>query len=162
MGSGRFQGRPAYEVGAAVQGLSVDRRRLLPVVTPTPRRRLDAPFLILASPARIVVREHAQVDADVLGNERLALRLTLTGGDVITIGFNANDYDSNLVIVGPKPTTPPEGSLMTFTFRNCTSKFKDSEIFYTFGGGNWVSLDKGLVIPVGEKHSARMYIALGG
>ena len=97
-----------------------------------------------------------------LKDERLALRLTLTGGDVITIGFNANDYDSNLVIVGPKPTTPPEGSLMTFTFRNCTNKYKDSEIYYTFGGGNWVSLDKGLVVPVGEKHSARMYIALGG
>jgi hypothetical protein len=97
-----------------------------------------------------------------LKNERLALRLTLTGGDVITLGFNANDYDSNLVIVGPKPTPPPEGSLMTFTFRNCTSKYKDSEIFYTFGGGNWVSLDKGLVVPLGEKHSARMYIALGG
>ena len=51
---------------------------------------------------------------------------------------------------------------MTFTFRNCTNKYKDSEIYYTFGGGNWVSLDKGLVVPVGEKHSARMYIALGG
>jgi hypothetical protein len=97
-----------------------------------------------------------------LKEERLALRLTLTGGDVITIGFNANDYDSNLVIVGPKPTTPPEGSLMTFTFRNCTNKYKDDEIYYTFGGGNWVSLEKGMVIPLGEKHSARMYIALGG
>jgi hypothetical protein len=97
-----------------------------------------------------------------LKNERLALRITLTGGDVITIGFNANDYNSSLVMIGPKPSTPPEGSLMTFTFRNHTNKFKDSEIFYTFGGGEWVSLDKGLVIPVGEKHSARMYIALGG
>jgi hypothetical protein len=103
-----------------------------------------------------------KVDPTSLKNERLALRLTLTGGDVITIGFNANDYDSNLVIVGPKPTTPPEGSLMTFTFRNCTNKYKDSEIFYTFGGGNWVSLDKGLVVPLSEKHSARMYFALGG
>jgi hypothetical protein len=105
---------------------------------------------------------NVKVGATSLKNERLALRLTLTGGDVITIGFNANDYDSNLVIVGPKPSTPPQDSLMTFTFRNCTNKYKDSEIYYTFGGGNWVSLDKGLVIPVGEKHSARMYIALGG
>jgi len=106
-----------------------------------------------------------KVPATSLKDERLALRLTLTGGDVITIGFNGNDYDSNLVIVGPKPTTPPEGSLMTFTFRNCTNKYKDSEIYYTFNSGNpdsWVSLDKGLVVPCTEKHSARMYISLGG
>ena len=101
-----------------------------------------------------------KVGATSLSNQRLALRLTLTGGDVITIGFNANDYDSNLVIVGPKPTTPPADSLMTFTFRNCTNKYKDSEIYYTFNSGNpdsWVSLDKGLVVPVGERHSADVY-----
>ena len=80
----------------------------------------------------------------------LAVRLTkVTGADVV-IGFNANDYDSNLVILG-KPPTPPAGAVMTFTFRNCTNVLTDYQISWTFDGKTYHTLAEGNVIPAGAR-----------
>jgi hypothetical protein len=120
---------------------------------------------------RVIPHHHAMYTFNVkvgpasLKGDLIALRLTLTGGTGFVFGFNANDYDSNIIMNGPTPTGPPAGSLMSFTFRNCTNKFADKDIYYSFTANDpnsWVSLDKGLVVNPGNRASGRMYIALGG
>jgi hypothetical protein len=120
---------------------------------------------------RVIAHHHAmyslnvKVDPTSLNGDLLAVRLTLTGGTGFVMGFNANDYDSNIIMVGATPTGPPAGSLMSFTFRNCTNKYEDKDIYYSFNANDptsWVSLGKGMVVLPGSKGSGRMYISLGG
>ncbi len=92
-------------------------------------------------------------------NELLAVRLTKGSGADVVVGFNANDYDSNLVILS-KPPTPPPGAVMTFTFRNCTNVLTDDQISWTFNGKTYHKLSEGLVIPAGTRSAARMYVRL--
>ena len=89
-------------------------------------------------------------------DELLALRLTKVSGADVVIGFNANDYDSNLVILS-KPPTPPAGGVMTFTFRNCTNVLTDDQISWTFDGKTYHSLAEGLVIPAGAGCRPHVY-----
>ena len=92
-------------------------------------------------------------------DELLALRLTKVSGADVVIGFNANDYDSNLVILS-KPPQAPSGAVMTFTFRNCTNVLSDDQISWTFDGKTYHVLADGLVISAGTRAAARMYVRL--
>jgi hypothetical protein len=101
-----------------------------------------------------------KVGAATLKDERLALRVTKVTGNDISIAFNANDYNSSLVVVGTKPIEPPAGGLMNFTFINCTNKYTDDQISWTMDGRNYKTLAEGKVIPAATRAAARLYVRI--
>jgi hypothetical protein len=99
-----------------------------------------------------------KVGKTTLNGELIGLRLTKTTGGDMEIGFNANDYDSNLVMVGTTPFVPKDGGAMNFTFRNCTNVLPDSAVSWTMDQKTWHPLSEGLVIGAANRSAARMYM----
>ncbi len=100
------------------------------------------------------------VSKTTLNGDLLALRITKTAGGEMEVGFNANDYDSNFVIVGTTPFKPLAGGVMNFTFRNCTNVLPDSAVSWTMDQKTWHPLSEGKVIPAASRSAARMYVRL--
>jgi hypothetical protein len=98
-----------------------------------------------------------------LNNDRLALRLTKVTGPDIAVGFNANDYDSHLTIIGGTTIPKPEGGVMTYNFINCTyGKYKDEEIFWTMDyGKTWKNLKEFGSVAAPGGSAARVYYCVG-